>query len=169
MPQVQLPIFPAGSVEINRELVCGVEGEQVVYFLDEVGYRVDSAQAAVELLRDQESAALASTLSERSLADSQAEMGYGTTRPLERVVASCGLLSSAELEFVAADDVPNGGVLCALPASFGRRASVPHAQLLQAAAGVLPLGVDLFGPGTFGSGALPFAGAEPLPLPRGVG
>jgi hypothetical protein len=43
-------------------------------------------------------------------------MGYGTTRPLERVMASCGLLTSAELEFVAANDVPNAGVLCALPA-----------------------------------------------------
>ena len=32
MPQVQLPIFPAGSVEINVELACRVEGEQVVYF-----------------------------------------------------------------------------------------------------------------------------------------
>jgi transposase len=32
MPQVQLPIFPAGSVEINRELACRVEDEQVVYF-----------------------------------------------------------------------------------------------------------------------------------------
>src|SRR6202022_4968895 len=32
MPQVQLPIFPAGSVEINRELACRVEGDQVVYF-----------------------------------------------------------------------------------------------------------------------------------------
>ena len=32
MPQVQLPIFPAGSVEINRELACRVEGEKVVYF-----------------------------------------------------------------------------------------------------------------------------------------
>jgi hypothetical protein len=32
MPQVQLPIFPAGGVEINRELACGVEGERVVYF-----------------------------------------------------------------------------------------------------------------------------------------
>ena len=65
---------------------------------------------------DKESAGGPSTLSERSLSDSQAEMGYGTTRPLERVMASCGLLTSAELEFVAADDVPNGGVLCALPA-----------------------------------------------------
>jgi hypothetical protein len=67
-------------------------------------------------LRDVERPEAPSTLSDRSLADSQAEMGYGTTRPLERVLASCGLLTSAELEFVAADDVPNGGVLCALPA-----------------------------------------------------
>ena len=65
---------------------------------------------------DKERAGAPSTLSDRSLADSQAEMGYGTTRPLERVMASCGLLASAELEFVAADDVPNGGVLCALSA-----------------------------------------------------
>lgn len=32
MPQVQLPMFPAGSVEINRDLACRTEGEQVVYF-----------------------------------------------------------------------------------------------------------------------------------------
>jgi len=56
------------------------------------------------------------TLSERSLADSQAAMGYGTTRGLERVLASCGLLIGAELQFVCAEDVPQGGVLCALPA-----------------------------------------------------
>jgi len=43
-------------------------------------------------------------------------MGYGTTRWLERVLASCGLLLSAELRFVGADDVPQAGVLCALPA-----------------------------------------------------
>jgi len=55
-------------------------------------------------------------LSDRSLADSQALMGYGTTRRLERVLASCGLLISADLRFVCADDVPQGGVLCALPA-----------------------------------------------------
>ena len=34
------------------------------------------------------------TLSQRSWADSQATMGYGTTRSLERVLASCGLLTS---------------------------------------------------------------------------
>lgn len=43
-------------------------------------------------------------------------MGYGTTRWLERVLASCGLLVSADLKFVPADDVPQAGVLCALPA-----------------------------------------------------
>jgi Transposase protein len=62
------------------------------------------------------SSARSTTLSERSLADSQAPMGYGTSRYLERMLASCGLLVSAELQFVCADDVPQGGVLCALPA-----------------------------------------------------
>lgn len=32
MPQIQLPIFPVGSVEINRDLACRCEGEQVVYY-----------------------------------------------------------------------------------------------------------------------------------------
>ena len=56
------------------------------------------------------------TLSERSLADSQAPMGYGTTRGLDRILASCGVLISAGLQFVSAQDVPQGGVLCAMPA-----------------------------------------------------
>lgn len=43
-------------------------------------------------------------------------MGYGTTRWLDRVMASCGLLLSADLQFVCSEDVPQGGVLCALPA-----------------------------------------------------
>ena len=43
-------------------------------------------------------------------------MGYGATRCLERVLASCGWLVSADLSFVCGDDVPQGGVLCALPA-----------------------------------------------------
>jgi hypothetical protein len=32
MPQVQLPIFPAGSVEINHDLACRTEDDQVVYY-----------------------------------------------------------------------------------------------------------------------------------------
>ena len=43
-------------------------------------------------------------------------MGVGTTRTMERIAAALGLLESAEPCFEPADDVPNGGVLCALPA-----------------------------------------------------
>jgi hypothetical protein len=32
MPQVQLPVFPNGSVEINQELACRCENERVVYY-----------------------------------------------------------------------------------------------------------------------------------------
>src|SRR5207247_817924 len=32
MPQVQLPIFPAGSEEINRDLACRTESDQVIYY-----------------------------------------------------------------------------------------------------------------------------------------
>ena len=43
-------------------------------------------------------------------------MGNATTRSLDRVAAAVGLLSSAPIEFQAAHDVPQGGVLLALPA-----------------------------------------------------
>ena len=91
--------------------------------------------------REAEKPEAASTLSDRSLVDSQAEMGHGTTRSLERVLASCGLLISAEVEFVAADDVPNGGVLCALPALLAE-GLLRHTRTFTAA-GILPIGVDL--------------------------
>ena len=55
-------------------------------------------------------------LSQRSWVDSQASMGYGTTRVLERVMASCGMLVAADVKFLHAADVPQAGVLCALPA-----------------------------------------------------
>jgi hypothetical protein len=58
----------------------------------------------------------ASTQSQRSVADGQALMGVGTTRSMERVAAALGLLEKAELCFESADDIPDGGVLCALPA-----------------------------------------------------
>jgi hypothetical protein len=43
-------------------------------------------------------------------------MGYATTRPAERVAASIGALASAPIQFATACDVPQGGVLLALPA-----------------------------------------------------
>ena len=48
-------------------------------------------------------------------------MGIATTRSMERVAAALGELENAEPSFEIADDIPNGGVLCALPAllAFG--------------------------------------------------
>lgn len=54
--------------------------------------------------------------SERSETDSTAAMGYAATRTEERVAAAMGALSSAPVRFEAARDVPQGGVLLALPA-----------------------------------------------------
>jgi hypothetical protein len=57
-----------------------------------------------------------STKSHRSDADSVADMGYATTRSLERVAAALGALEAAPIQFEPVVDVPNGGVLLALPA-----------------------------------------------------
>jgi len=61
------------------------------------------------------------TKSQRSEADAQAPLGVGTTRSLERVMAAMGMMEGAPIEFESVDDVPQGGVLCALPAllAFG--------------------------------------------------
>src|SRR5258708_27786560 len=46
-------------------------------------------------------------------------MGYGATRTLERVAAAMGELESATIQFSAAHDIPQGGVLLAVPALLG--------------------------------------------------
>ncbi len=46
-------------------------------------------------------------------------MGVGTTRTLDRVAAAMGVLDQATPCFESADDIPNGGVLCALPGLLG--------------------------------------------------
>ena len=43
-------------------------------------------------------------------------MGYAATRTLERVAAAMGQLESTPIEFQAAQDIPRGGVLLAVPA-----------------------------------------------------
>jgi hypothetical protein len=43
-------------------------------------------------------------------------MGYAATRTLERVAAAMGQLESAPIEFQRAQDIPQGGVLLAVPA-----------------------------------------------------
>ena len=43
-------------------------------------------------------------------------MGYATTRSLERVAAAMGALQAAPVVFEPAREIPQGGVLLALPA-----------------------------------------------------
>ena len=57
-----------------------------------------------------------SSQSQRSTADSHAEMGMGATNQLDRVAASLGLAGPAPIRFQPALDVPHGGVLLAVPA-----------------------------------------------------
>lgn len=57
-----------------------------------------------------------SSKSHRSAEDSHAPMGMGAKDTLGRVAASLGLLEEAPANFQPALDVPNGGVLLALPA-----------------------------------------------------
>ena len=59
---------------------------------------------------------LGSTKSQRALADVQTPLGRATTRSLDRVAASVGMLNGAAIEFERVQDVPDGGVLLALPA-----------------------------------------------------
>ena len=58
----------------------------------------------------------ATTKSERAEADCAAPMGRGATATAERVLASLGLLNEYTPQFTTAVDIPNGGVLLALPA-----------------------------------------------------
>lgn len=55
------------------------------------------------------------------MADGRAAMGVGTTRTMERVAAALGGggIGQAPTRFGRADDVSNGGVLCALAALLG--------------------------------------------------
>lgn len=50
------------------------------------------------------------------MADEQAALGVATTRGEERLLASLGKLQAAPIHFEVVEDVPKGGVLCALPA-----------------------------------------------------
>lgn len=58
----------------------------------------------------------ATSASQRSLSDTTTPHGYATSRALDRVLSSCGLLNGVPLRFERADDVAKGGVLFALPA-----------------------------------------------------
>ena len=69
-------------------------------------------------LYESEQRGLATTKSSRTQTDAEAADGMGTacTRVAERSLAAFGKFIDASIQFESCLDVPNGGVLCALPA-----------------------------------------------------
>jgi len=63
---------------------------------------------------ERDARAVPSNQGERSVVDGEATMGVGTTRSMERVAVALGALEQGSVQFELVDDVPNGGVLCAL-------------------------------------------------------
>lgn len=101
------------------------EGMSRIEVSEELGVRKDTLRKAINDGRlnepsktPQQEAERASVKSTRNSEDNTAAEGIGTacTRPMARVAASIGGLDGAPTEFEACLDVPNGGVLCALPA-----------------------------------------------------
>lgn len=63
----------------------------------------------------------------------------GTTRSLERVLAAMGKLNGAPITFELVDDVPQGGVLCALPALLAQGLLRHTGRTFNLPAGFYPL------------------------------
>jgi len=85
-----------------------------------LGIKYDTLRKAIndERLTEREPAKAVTTKSIRNETDARAADGMGTacTRVEERVFAAFGICGGATMCFEPCIDVPNGGVLCALPA-----------------------------------------------------
>ena len=66
-------------------------------------------------------------------------MGRATTREIDRVAAMVGLLDGAPIEFELVQDVPNGGVLFALPALLQNGLLTHSRSLFELPAGFYPI------------------------------
>jgi len=90
---------------------------------EELNIKYDTLRKAINDSRLQESKKFehATTKSHRNEVDAVVAKGMGTacTRVEERVLASLGKIEGAPIHFETCLDVPNGGVLCALPALLG--------------------------------------------------
>jgi hypothetical protein len=100
------------------------EGDTMSAVGEKLGIKVNTlnkAAAQGRLHRSRENisdatVAVATTRSQRSVRDGQAEMGMGATNALDRVCASVGCLGQGvETRFEPWVDIPNGGLLLAVP------------------------------------------------------
>jgi len=99
------------------------QGRKIAEVAQELGIQKDCLRKAVAQGRLHQPKAeptaagsVATSKSERATVDQTAPHGMGATRTVERVQASVGLLTEAPPQFQAVVDVPQGGVLLAVPA-----------------------------------------------------
>jgi len=98
------------------------EGLETTAVAEQLGIKRDTLAKAIlagrlhKPVKKKDSEPPPSTKSERSREDAQAPLGVGASNVMDRVAASVGELTAVEPVFQGASDVPNGGVLLALPA-----------------------------------------------------
>lgn len=94
-------------------------GDQIPDIAKELGIKVDTIKKAIQdgrIKKPLKQSNKATTKSERSGLDANADIGMGATDENGRVAARFGLLNGRNPEFTNCIDVPKGGVLLALPA-----------------------------------------------------
>lgn len=95
-------------------------GKNVGEVAEELSLKKDTLQKAINSGRVKKKIPVKSetlsTKSARSVEDSKAPMGMGATNTMERLATSIGGKNGADPSFQNCADVPNGGVLFALPA-----------------------------------------------------
>lgn len=110
-------IFTPGVLEIIQAKLD--EGIQVSDIAEEIKIKLDTIKKAIQdgrLKRPPKQYNNMMTKSERSIKDANASLGMGATDLLGRTAARFGLVQGVKPEFVNCIDVPQGGVLLALPA-----------------------------------------------------
>ena len=114
-----------GPAVLTEAVLCQAqqlfdEGLDVSEVADGIGVKPNTLSKAVRAGRVHKRAkskdARSSSKSARSAEDSNAPMGMGANNTMARIAASVGELEAVSPEFQPALDVPNGGVLFALPA-----------------------------------------------------
>ncbi|MFZ4539949.1 putative transposase [Propionivibrio sp.] len=104
--------------EAQRLLDDGLSVKDVAARLELKSDTLDKAvrSGRVHVVKKKDPDAWISSKSERTTLDAAAPMGVAAHDIVGRLAASVGALGAAAPRFEAALDVPNGGVLCALPA-----------------------------------------------------
>ena len=93
------------------------EGDSITTVANKLGIKRDTLKKAISQGRVRHCQSFSvTTKSERSIQDSQAEMGMGATNTIDRVLASVGKLHGVPTNFTASLDVPHGGLLFSIPA-----------------------------------------------------